>query len=50
MESDDAKQDIEMTDMSNDQLPNGVNLNEEIDDVEKYLNERIPPVGDKPTL
>jgi hypothetical protein len=23
---------------------------EEIDDVEKYLNERIPPVGDKPTL
>jgi len=25
-------------------------LPEEIDDVEKYLNERIPPVGDKPTL
>jgi len=23
---------------------------EEIDDVEKYLNERIPEVGDKPTL
>jgi hypothetical protein len=23
---------------------------EEIDDVEKYLNEMIPPVGDKPTL
>ena len=23
---------------------------DEIDDVEKFLNERIPPVGDKPTL
>jgi hypothetical protein len=23
---------------------------EEIDDVEKYLNERIPALGDKPTL
>lgn len=25
-------------------------LPEEIDDVEKYLNARIPPVGDKPGL
>jgi hypothetical protein len=23
---------------------------EEIDDVERYLNERIPPEGEKPTL